>query len=203
MAAFDAVIEAQLSGGVVRAAPLVHFDFLSGPVRVWPGFGPLDAGGEHWQGIGDLGAMSPITAGSAGAIDEMKFSLFGDEEMLGHIEEDAEEASGREVNVWLQFFDVRQMDEAGNWVDWQPLSDPLSLFWGRMGPLGVQRTPPGDDGRATRVISVSAQNAFLNRSRPAFAWFTDRDQKSRSPGDNMFILVSQLTEGTVRWPKFT
>lgn len=202
MAEFEAAIEAQLSGGVVRASPLVHFDFRSGAVRVWPGFGPLDAGGYRWQGIGNLGSMSPVTAGSGGAIEEISFSLFGDETMLATIEEDAEEASGREVNVWLQFFDIRQEDEAGNWVEWQPLSDPLVLFWGRMGPLAVQRTPPGEDARASRIVSVSAQNAFLNRSRPAFAWFTDRDQKSRAASDNMFVRVSQLTEGTVRWPQF-
>lgn len=203
MADFDAVIEAQLAGAVVRCSPLVEFDFVSGAKRVWPGFGPVIAGGKTWEGVRGLGTMSPITSGVGGAVEEMTFSLFGDTQLLGHLSEDAEESDGREVNVWLQFFDLRQRNEAGEWVEWETLSDPLAMFWGRMGPLRVTMSEPNGEGRRGRIVSVSAQSAFINRARPPFQFFSDRDQKARTDGeDNIFVRVPDYVEGTVRWPQF-
>lgn len=204
MAAFDDLIEAQLAGATVRAAPLVAFAFKSGVGRYWPGFGTLVAGDASWQGIGNLGTLSPITGGTSGAIDEITFSLTGDTSILAHLEEDADESDGREVNVYLQFFDLRRQDEDGNWVDWRTLADPISLFWGTMGPLMPQMSPPDENGRRQRIIAVRAQSAFFNVNRPRYRFFSDRDQKARDPThtDNIFVKTSQFAEGTIRWPQF-
>ena len=90
-------------------------------------------------------------------------------------------------------------------VDWTPLSDPVSLFWGRMGPLTVEMTPPDSNGQRSRVVSVPAQSAFVNRARPPLAFFSDRDQKARDPSgtDNIFLNIAKYSEGTVRWPQFS
>ncbi len=203
MADFSETIEAQLRGAIVRVTPLVSFDFKSGFKRLWQGAGTLDAGGEEWQGIGSLGSMSPIQSGPRGAVEEVGITLFGDEGLLANIEADADESVGREVNIYLQFFDVRQTDEAGNWVDWQPLDDMISMFWGRMGPLSVKRQAASADGRGSRVISVTVQNALVNRQRPPFSFFSDHDQKARgATDDDIFIRISEFSEGTVRWPIF-
>lgn len=206
MAQFEKTIEAQLSGATVRVSALAMFDFATGPVRVWPGFGLLKAGGQKWQGLGNLGLISSFSAGPGQAVDEMSFQLFADETLLAHFSEDAEASSGREVNVYLQFFDVRQEDELGNWVEWKPLDEPFQVFWGTMGPLKAER-PEADedpiDARFTRAISVTASNAFVNRARPAFGFYSDRDQKARHASDNIFIYTYKMANARVRWPYFT
>lgn len=205
---FEPAIRAQLAGAAVRAAPLVAFDFRSRMTRLWPGFGPLEAGGYTWEGLGNLGALSQINTGISGSVDEITFTLAAPAEALAYFNDDAEESNGREVSVYLQFFDIRRTDEAGNWVDWLPLGDPLAMFVGTMGPLKVQRDraePAG--GRPSRVMSVIASNGFVNRSRPAYAYYSDRDQKARNaiagnPDDNFFVNASR-TIYTVPWPVFT
>lgn len=205
MSGVDDIVAAQLDGATVRAAPLVHFAFKSGAIRLWPGFGPLVAGGETWQGLGNLGSLSGISGGPGGAVDEINFSLTATEEMLGDFQADADEAAGRDVFVWLQFFDLRQKDADGNWVDWKTLGSPRQLFWGRMGPLTAEMSPPSDGGeRRMWLLSLTAQNAFLNRARPTFSYFSDRDQKSRDPTgtDNIFLNVPKYVDATARWPTF-
>jgi hypothetical protein len=204
MSGFHQVIEAQLDGATVRAAHMALFDFKTEPKRLWPGFGDLLLpSGLRFEGIGSLGTLSSISAGPGGAVEEITASLFGDETILARIEDDAEESVGRELTVYLQFFDIRKTDEAGNWVEWAPLDEPLTMFVGRMGPLKVKREPPGDGSSASRIVSVSAQNILVNRARPSFSFFSDRDQKARGDGtDNIFLRVSQYSEGTVRWPIF-
>ena len=202
MADFDDLIEAQLDGATIRASHLVRFDFRSGPKRLWHGFGDLMAAGEVWQGLGDMGQISAIQSGPGQAAEEMTFTLFGSEGLLVNLADDAEESAGRAVEVFLQFFDIRQVDAAGAWVDWQPLSSPLAMFYGIMGPLTASRTEASAEAPAIRSVSVAAVNAFWNRSRPPLAYFSDRDQKARSPYDNMFARVSAYSDGTVAWPQF-
>ncbi len=203
MAKFDDLIEAQIDGATIRAAGLVKFDFKSGLKRYWQGSGTLDAGGEKWLGVGNLGAIEPIQSGPRGAVEEITLSLFGGEGLLANIEADAGESVGREVNLYLQFFDIRRTDDAGNWVDWQPIADMLSLFWGRMGPMSVKRQAAGAEGRGLRSISVTVQNAMTNRRRPPLGFFSNTDQRERgSSSDQICIRISEFAEKTVRWPVF-
>ena len=203
MAEFSEIIEAQLSGATVRVTSLVSLDFKSGMVRLWQGAGWLDAGGFPWRGVGELGAMSPTQSGPRGAVEEIEMSLFGGDTLLANIEADADESVGREVNVYLQFFDIRRTDADGNWVDWNPLDDMISMFWGRMGPMSVKRQAASEQGRGSRVVSITVQNALVNRQRPPFGFFSDRDQKARGrTTDDIFIRIPEFSEGTVRWPQF-
>lgn len=186
MASFESAIEAQLSGRTVRAVPLVHFEFLSGDQRLWPGFGTLAAGGYGWTGIGDLGSISGVSTGLGLAVEEMTFTLAGSGDILRGLKADAAEATGREVNVYLQFFDETSA----------PLDNPWQIFWGRMGPLKAERSDE------SRTITVVASNALLNRARASFGFFSHRDQQARHPGDNIYVRASQMADAKVRWPHF-
>lgn len=203
MATFDALIEAQLDGATVRAAPLVVLNFKSGTVRAWQGFGDLVAGdGYTYRGVGEAGSLSSIGSGPGGGVDEVTLQLAGGEELLADIEGDAEESAGQSMALLWQFFETRQRDEQGNWVDWKPIDEPLSLFVGTMGPMTIKREEASGDGRATRIVSVPCASILKNRARPASQFFADRDQKSRSPDDNICLRISQYSEGSVRWPAF-
>lgn len=202
MAEFDTAIEAQLSGKTVRLAPLVRFDFVSGTVRLWPGFGPMVLGGQTWQGIGNLGSLEIIEAGPGQGATERTYTLFGDETILAQISEDADEASGREVYDYVQFFQVDEFDQDGNWIDWQPIGDPFQMWWGVMGEIAIDRPQVAPGEMATRSVSVPAVNAFHNRRRPTNSYYTDRDQKARHPGDTIFVAMASARR-KIRWPYFS
>lgn len=199
----SAVIEAQVLGTTISYVELVRFMFKSGEVRVQNGFGPfIDGNGERWEGLGGLGQMGAVSAGQGQAIDEMTFSLAGTAALLANLEADAAEAAGRDVYRYLQFCDVRDHNEAGVMVKWTPVSTPFVVFWGKMGALKVERPKVEGFGNvaSTRVISVSAVNAFVNRKKPAYGFFSHRDQQARSSTDNIFINASRMANATAPWP---
>lgn len=207
MADFSQTIKAQMTGNSVRVADLVRFSFLSGEVRLWSGFSNLtDNNGEVWTGAGNVGAISGMIAGPGQGIEEMTFSLFGDADMMSKFAGSANETIGQECKVYQQFFDVRKWDDDGKWVDWQPLDKPVQIFWGTMGPLIADRPRAnvGDASQLLRVVTVKAANAFTNRRRPSFGFYSYRDQLARSVGgnDQMFVNASRMASVTVRWPKF-
>lgn len=193
-------IEAQRDGPLIRKTALVFFDFKSQPVRVFAGFGRLRARGYEWQGLGRLGQLTYSGAGLAGIVEEMTFSLAASEEMLTFADEDADndETIGRDVEVWIQSFDV--VPER----DWQLLGDPLLYFWGKMGPIAIDRQVAEDDGQVIRTIEVTAQNAMLNFARPPHSFFSDTDQKARSSdgADNICLRMPEFVDGSVLWPRF-
>lgn len=199
----SAVIEAQVLGTTISYVELVRFMFKSGEVRVQNGFGPfVDGNGERWEGLGGLGQMGVVSAGQGQAIDEMTFSLAGTAAMLANLEADAAEAAGRDVYRYLQFCDVRDRNEAGVMVKWTPVSTPFVVFWGKMGALKVERPKVEGFGNvaSSRVISVSAVNAFVNRKKPAYGFFSHRDQQARSSTDNIFVNASRMANATAPWP---
>lgn len=198
---FPQLIDAQLRGATVRYSDMVRFYFKSGEVRLHNGTALLlDGNGVDWRGIGKLGRISAVNAGPGGAMEEIQLSLMGDARILTHLDEDTEESSGQFVERVLQFFDIRQYDSQGAWVEWQPLDQPIIIFRGKMGPLEVERAPVVE-GQASRVISVRAVNAFVNRRKPPFAFYSHRDQQARTGGvDNIFINTSRMSDVKVRWP---
>lgn len=195
-------IAAQLAGATVRWAPLVAIDLTSGMQRLWPGFGDRVLGGQTYRGIGNLGQIEVLEQGPGQAAVERIYRLFGSAAMLSNFAADADSAAGREVVEYMQFFETRETDEDGNWVEWQPVGDPIENYWGVMGELRVERPEAAISEQITRVVEVSTTNAFTNRRRPPNAFYTDRDQKARSSGDTIFIAMASVNR-RFRWPNFS
>lgn len=206
---FDAAINAQLAGAKVRVSELVRFDFVGEPMLLWNGAANLKLAGETWRGLNGIGAVTPVESSQGGVINSVTFSIAATDEMLAFVPSDNMRVIKRHVRRYMQFFDVREFDGEGNWVNGDPLGIPICFFWGIMGPLSFQR-PVARDVRMpqlTQVISVNATNTFQFRSRPPFGTYADRDQKIRSAAlnpaarpDQMFINVPTFVEATVRWP---
>lgn len=200
---FPETIRAQIRGATVRFAELVRFSFRSQESRLWTGFGPLvDNNGEQWEGIANLGALSAVSSGPGQAIEELSLTLFASDEMIALIPSDTAEVTGQVVKRYIQFFDVRKFDDQGNWVEWQPLDDPWQNFWGKMGAplINIPKKQPDEGASQQQTITIRAANAFVNRRRPAFGYYSNRDQQARSPGDKIFSRVAAMASTTVRWP---
>lgn len=182
------LIAAQMAGRTLRFSVLVHFDFLSGARRVWPGKGALVSGGYTWDGLDlpivgvDVGKPS-----EAGAAEAFSIGLSGvDPGFRTRALASESEAIGRPIGLFLQFFGS----------DWQPMDAPISLRQGRM--VGFQMAGVGVESRS---ITVRCEGRLTARGRPPLTYLSDSEQQARYPGDLGLQYVPSLQQQTVVWPK--
>lgn len=188
MSFFPDTIAAVLAGQEVRASFLVHFDFLTQPMRVWAGYGALTAGGHTWNGLGELGSLSGLESAIGGTAPETTFTLSGvDPVLVSKALTSSAEVKGRDVTVYIQFFDA----------NWQTLDAPFAVYMGTMDVMRIKASGP-----TSRTIDLTAESAFARRALPPFAFLTDRDQQRRHPGDRGLEQIPALMSKTVEWPKF-
>ena len=170
----------------VRVALLLSFAFASGTQRYWTGFGPLDAGGNLWQGSGDLIQVDGLSAPTGTVAAPTTVSISGvDPDFVTAARNASDEVKGRALKVFLQFFTE----------DWQPLDNPVLIWSGVMDQMQYSA-----EGQHTRAISLSAEGIWAGRNRPPFGLLTSADQKARYPGDRGLDRTADLVQKTIRWP---
>ncbi|TDT94925.1 hypothetical protein DFO45_2683 [Azorhizobium sp. AG788] len=181
-------IAAQMAGRVVRMSVLIHFDFLSGPVRCWPGTGPIVSGGHTWTGLPfELVTINPGTPSVDGAAEAMSVTVSGVSPLfVSKALAEASDAIGRRLQMFMQFFDA----------DWQPLDGPISLRRGKM--TGFSGS---DSGPKTRTLTVNAEGPFTARGRPPATYLSSTTQQARFPGDRGCEFLPGLQNKEVVWPK--
>ncbi len=193
MSFFTAEQVASLAASTARAAWLVEARFRSKTVRRWAGDTVLDAGGHEWKPT--YGAVQIEGLGFSGEAQsrQVTLTLSGvDPELLPLAVAESDEADQQPLLIYLQVFGA----------DWQPIGGLIPLFFGLMQPPRVDDTPASGDDGAVQTATLTVENAFFNRSRPANGRYTDRDQKRRSPGDRIMEFVSSLVFKTLRFPDF-
>ena len=183
--------------GAPRYALFFHLVCKSGPVRAWSGFGDfalpaddVDRLGGIYQGIGLVGDIPGLRQLIGGVAERVDFTLNGtNDTTLRLADRDVEEVRDAQVYVGIVFFDQ----------DWQPV-DTVSWLWeGRADVPSVHRS--GDGGEAVRRATLSVGTAFTDRTRPALSYYTDADQRRRSPDDSFCARVAAYTvESTIVWP---
>lgn len=185
-------LAALAAGRTVRAAELVFFDFLAEPMRYWRGAGPLRTpDGIVWEGTGGLGSISGLDLALGTAAPKGTFAIAGtDPRIIAVAGAQSSRVKGREVELYLQFFDE----------GWAPLDLPVSLWWGEMDRMTFTAAADGDTMSYT--VSVAAEGAWTGRSRPAFGFWTDTDQQARAPGDRGLEQVPSLPGKTIRYPVY-
>lgn len=194
MAFFTPSQIATLSESTVRLDLLAEFQFQSETIRVWNGNTKLTAGGHDWQPMYGAGTIEGLAMSGGTVSETVSFTLNGlpdqSADFLAKALEETPDVVQQLVIVFLQLF--------GD--DWQPVGTPIGLFWGFMQPPGINRSPAQDESGSTQSITLTAENAFFNRSRPPFGRFTDRDQQTRYPGDRFFQFVPQLLFKNIVYP---
>lgn len=169
--------------GAPRYSVLVRFG-LEEPVRAWAGIGDLEipaddveTEGGTFQGVGILGNVPALRQLIGGAAERLEFSLtVPSGEIFALADDEAASVRAAPVDVGVIFFDEDWQQSAVAWL-WNGTADVPS----------VSRTANGLS--VTRTVRISAGSAFTDRTRPQHTYFTNADQKRRSPTDDFCIRV--------------
>lgn len=168
----------------------------SDPVALlWSGHGDLLVPADHVIGAEDaiaLGAGELVNIPDFqllinGLAERLDFTLSGvSEETIRLALEDAPSVAGARV-------DIGRMDMGPDWqqiapVEWEATFEARSLT--------VASNGSGEDRVRSLKLTVAAGDT--TRSRAPLAFFTDADQRRRSPDDAIFDHVAGINAGTSR-----
>jgi hypothetical protein len=188
MSFFSETAAAVLADRTVRLAPLVLTDFTSQAMRFWLGRGGLDAGGQSWSGLGELGSISGLEIPLGGTAPVTTLGLSGVKpELVAKALDAASEVKGRPAVIYLQFFDSA----------WQVLDSPYAILSGQMDRMSVSATGP-----LTRTVEVSVEWLFTRRAIPPYGFLSDRDQRGLYAGDRGLEQMAAMQNKTAVWPAF-
>ncbi len=168
----------------VEVATLYEFEFASKTVRFWSGYGKITAGGHEWIGSGKLISATGMAQPAGLTAPAANFTLSGaSPELVAFAAQAEAEVTGRRCAVYIQFLSRA----------YTPLDSPIPIWVGRMDTLSFRA------GGKQRVISMSAETLFVDRTRAPHGFMTDADQKARWPGDRGMEFMALLINKTITW----
>lgn len=185
------------ASGAPRYSIFFLLEAASGPVRAWLGVGdyPLpaddvDTTGGTYLGIGLVGEVPALRQLVGGLAERVEFTLNGADPITFALADDqVDEVRSAPVHVGVIFFDQ----------DWQAADDIAWLWEGTADVPSVDRD--GSSEQVVRRVSLSVGSAFTDRTRPQLAFYTDADQRRRSPTDSFCARVARYSvESTITWP---
>jgi hypothetical protein len=161
---------------------------------LWSGLGwldtppdDLDPNGRRFIGAGALLQVPELKQMMNGLADRVDFSISGvNAQTLRLALEDRDTIAGAALAVGHVTFDRNWQIEGSPVWTWRGVADVLSIDSQSM-----------DAGRE-RTITLSVASADTARSNPGLTWFTDADQRRRSPDDAIFDRVAGISAGLTR-----
>lgn len=166
----------------IRAAILAELDFSSDFVRAWTGVGDLSWDSKTWNGVGELGEISPVAEKAGTVATGMTLGLSGvDSTLLSSAL--TEEYQGRSVGVWLAFFDDALA----------LIADPVKIFGGIMDNMSIVDSGP------TSKITINCESYLRILERSNERRYTDQDQQDRFTGDLGCQLVARQLDDGLYW----
>lgn len=162
--------------------------------RLWSGVGnlnipahPLDPAGATYRGAGALLNVPTLKQLINGVADRCEFTVSGvSAETLRLALEDRYTIRGAPLHVgYINFDKDWQVDGLPVW-EWQGVADTLTT------------AREATDTGGQRSITLSVASANTDRSDPVLSWWTDADQRRRSPTDAIFSHVAGINAGTTR-----
>ena len=192
MGYFSQTIAAKLAGREVGMALLTYADFREVPRRWWAGFGTLRAGGHDWIGTGQFISIEGLAQPVGTNAPKTTFTLSGvDATIVLMARQTSDRVKDRRIRVYVQFFEIHGPEE------WAPLDNPYAIWSGKMDQLSYAANGPDQ-----RTVTLTAESLWVNRKRPPYGFWTDRDQNARYPGDRGLEQVVDLVAKTIRWPVY-
>lgn len=180
------------AGGRINAGILHFMDFLNDPHYTWMGFGDVvTADGLAWKGLGEVVSMQGGGQQAGVVANNLTLTVAGDsdlisDDLIAKAIDSETQVYGRRYFTAIQFFDE----------DWLPTDSYRVIYVGVMDRMAFKRSA------TTREISLNIESPFVRRRVPRLELFTDRDQRSKFPADQMFEFISGLKDKAVQWPKF-
>ena len=172
----------EVSGPNFRPALFIRVDFVSGPVYVWQGVGPIVWNGHTFTGIGSLGSVSTIEEGATIEAKGITLSLSGvDVAWLSDIL--LEFQQGLPAIVWLGAFDTNQ----------ELVPDPVIAWSGRTDQPTIEM-----DGQ-TATISITCESRLVEMNVAVDRRYTNEDQQLDYPGDRGFEFVNSIQDARIFW----
>ena len=178
----------------LRESVLMRID-CDPPAFLWSGVGnlfiPADATlpvGSIALGGGELISVPDFQQLIGGTVERLDFTISGvDEGLIALALEDAPSVRGARVDVGTVRFDENWQLAA---VIWEQVFEARSLT--------INRGQTDDEGKTTRSVTLTIVQGPSTRGRAKLAFFTDADQRRRSPDDAIFSHVAGINVGTSR-----
>lgn len=167
-------------------------------IRVWSGLvrdlsvpsgGAETEDGAIYQSMGQLTGLPQLGPALNGETERLQFTLSGAAvtgEVAALAADDAAAIRGAAVDVAIVLFDD----------DWQLIPPAFWLWSGTADSLTVERS--GDAQNPRRTLQLSAASVFSGRRRANLTFFTDIDQRRRSPDDAFFDQVAKYQAGSTK-----
>jgi hypothetical protein len=172
--------QAAISSAILRPALFVQATFVSGPLYVWSGMGPITWNGQTWIGVGTLGTVSTIEEGSTVSAKGVTLTLSGlDPTLLEDVMEEFQ--VGLPALVYLGVFDATGA----------LIADPVCCFSGRMDQ------PTIDISGTTASIAINCENRLVEMNVSVERRYTDEDQQLDYPGDLGFQFVNGIQDAQI------
>ena len=185
-----------ISKNTVKFDLLVKMEFTSQTVYAWNGEYKITIDGNEYLPFHGVLTIDGLGQNSGTDSEQISFTVAGipdqEPDLLGIVLSASEEVSQQLLTVYMQLFDD----------DWQPVGNPLAIWWGFMQPPRITKTKSEGTEGSQQSITLAAENVFYNRSRPPRGRYTDRDQQTRYPGDKFFQFVPTLLNFSTTYPDY-
>ena len=161
------------------------------PVYLWTGnmdleYAPPGKSLRRYLGAGHIIDVPEIKQLINGVADRIEFTIGGvSEEGLRLAQGDIAAVNLAPARIGEIRFDD----------DWQPMS--FAWQWHGVADTLTIGSRSSEGGRE-RTVKLSLASGDTRRSNPQISYFSDADQKKRSPDDSFFSHVSKLSMGTTR-----
>lgn len=170
-----------LSSSPCPLAVLVEMD-LTASLNLCSASINLTLNGVSYLGTGGLGKVEAVQQ-SPSEMKQLKFELSGvpSSSVALALSEPVQGKAGR---IKLAIFDPATYQALDTRLCWAGLLDVMAI----------------DEGPATSVISVTAENAGIDLLRPYTSLLSDSEQQRLYPGDVFFQYMADQVDQRIVWP---
>lgn len=172
----------EIDGNQLSPALLVKFEFASGDVRFWTGYGSKTYNSEEYTGIGDVMGVSTVEEVQDIRATSVTFTLSG---LNSSVISAALQSQyqGRAVTMWFAV-----LDSSGALI-----ADPYELFSGRMDVISFS-----DNGDAAD-FAIKCESNAIDIRKAKERRFTPEDQKIDYPSDKGLDYIPKIQDIDVVW----
>lgn len=164
------------------------------PARIWSGVGDLDIPADivepapaRYLGGGAIVSIPDLEAVLNGTASRLSITVSGvSATTLKLAREEAASVKGAKVHIGIVWFN---QDWSLETVEWEAVLRADSL---------TTANEPGQNSGRTRSIILSIGTDDTDRSKAPIAFWTDADQRKRSPTDAFFDHIAGISQGTSR-----